>query len=275
MTRHGARRDQHGFTLVEMMIGMVLGLLLLAGVINIFLNGRQSYQMQEGFSRLQENGRFAMDVLAVNLRHAGFKPNALGVDDFAFPASATAIAPTVATFATASQVVAGTDSNANTADLIRDGTDTLSFRFQGTGAGVPSPLTDCLAATPAAGAVGINTLYVRTPENQLHCRDGAGQDQPMLDGVEGMQVLYGVDTDGDPDRTANRYGTAATLTTNGDWARVVSVRVALLLSTVEDVTNAPDTTTYILLNNAAVGPFNDRVRRHVFTTTVALRNLLP
>ena len=53
------------------------------------------------------------------------------------------------------------------------------------------------------------------------------------------------------------------------------MRVALLLSTVEGVTNTPDTTTYILLNNTAVGPFNDRLRRHVFTTTIALRNLLP
>ncbi|MBA2408606.1 MAG: PilW family protein [Gammaproteobacteria bacterium] len=275
MIRRRATRDQHGFTLVEMMIGMVLGLLLLAGVINIFLGGRQSYQLQEGFSRLQENGRFAMDVFGVNMRHAGFKPNALGVDDFTFSASATAIAPTVATFGTAFQVVTGTDNNAASADIIRDGTDTLSFRFRSTGTGVPAPLADCLGATPSAGTLVINTLYVRTPENELHCRDVTGPPQPMLDGVEGMQVLYGVDTDGDFNRTANRYSTAATVTASGDWARIVSVRVALLLSTVEGVTNTPDTTTYILLNNTAVGPFNDRLRRHVFTTTIALRNLLP
>lgn len=268
--------SQYGLTLVELMIAMVVSLLLLAGVIQIFLSSKQSYQLQDGLSRLQENGRFAMDVVTLNLRHAGYKTNGLAGDDLAFPADATAYPPASVSFSAASQVVVGTEDNTG-ADFILNGTDTLTFRFRGTGNAVPAPLADCLGATPVpAGTMIVNTLYVRDDpatavmERELHCR--AGTDQPLLDGVENMQILYGVDTNGD--RIANKYRTAANIAASNEWTRVVSVRVALLLSTVQGVTSDLDTAQYTLLNNT-VDPVDDRLRRHVFTTTIALRNLLP
>lgn len=270
---------QRGMTLVELMIAMVVGLLLLAGVIQIFLSGKQSYRTQEGLSRLQENGRFAMDVFALNLRHAGFKPNALSRDDLEFSIDTNAVSPTNASFGISGQTVAGTDNNGSATDLILNGSDTLTFRFRGTGSAVQAPLADCLGESPAtADTMIVNTLYIRDDpatalaERELHCRNSAGSDQPLLDGVEGMQVLYGVDTNGD--QTANRYSIATDVTGN-QWSNIVSVRIALLLNTVQDASSDLDTNTYALLNNAAVGPFNDRLRRHVFTTTIALRNKLP
>lgn len=267
-------KPQYGLTLVELMIALVLGLLLLGGVIQIFLSSRQSYQLQDGLSRLQENGRFAMDVVTLNLRHAGFKADALTTDDLAFTVNGVVYAPANVDFSRAGQVVVGTDNNASN-DVIRDGTDTISFRFQGS-PNIPAgtALRDCLNATPASGVVAVNWLYVRTPELELHCRSeaGGGDDQPLLDGVENMQILYGVDTNGD--RIANRYSTAATVTANNEWTRIVSVRVALLLSTVQAASSDPDASTYTLLN-ATAGPFNDQLRRHVFTTSIALRNVLP
>jgi hypothetical protein len=54
------------------------------------------------------------------------------------------------------------------------------------------------------------------------------------------------------------------------------VRIALLVSTVDEVTREPDTKTYRLLDpNASVGPFRDGRRRQVFTTTINLRNRTP
>lgn len=255
------------------MIAMVVGLLLLAGVIQIFLSSKQSYQLLDGLSRLQENGRFAMDVVTLNVRHAGYKTNGLAGNDLIFPVDTAVYAPANVSFSTAGQVVVGTENNNSTTDVILNGTDTISFRFQGS-ADIPAgtALRDCLNATPAAGIRAINTLYVRTPELELHCRDGAGDDQPLLDGVENMQILYGVDTDGD--RIANKYRTATNVAASNEWARIVSVRIALLLSTVQGVTNDFDTARYTLLNNP-VDPVDDRLRRHVFTTTIALRNQLP
>lgn len=64
--------QQQGMTLIEILIAMLLGIFLLAGVLQIFLNTKQTYRMQEGLSRLQENGRFAMEFISQDLRMAGF-----------------------------------------------------------------------------------------------------------------------------------------------------------------------------------------------------------
>jgi len=63
---------QTGMTLIEIMIALLIGAFLLGGVMQIFINSKQTYRMQEGLSRLQENGRFALDFLANDIRMAGF-----------------------------------------------------------------------------------------------------------------------------------------------------------------------------------------------------------
>ncbi|MBB3813762.1 type IV pilus assembly protein PilW [Xanthomonas arboricola] len=60
-----------GFSLIELMIALVIGLVLLLGVIQIFSASRTAAQLSEGASRAQENGRFALDYLARDIRMAG------------------------------------------------------------------------------------------------------------------------------------------------------------------------------------------------------------
>lgn len=64
--------QQKGFSLVELMVAMVLGLILIGGVIDIYLSSKQTYRMQDNQSRLQENGRFALQFLSKDLRMAGY-----------------------------------------------------------------------------------------------------------------------------------------------------------------------------------------------------------
>ncbi len=61
----------YGFTIVELMIAVALSLMLAAGAVMIFTSNKQTAVFQEGFARLQENGRFAMDILQANIRMAG------------------------------------------------------------------------------------------------------------------------------------------------------------------------------------------------------------
>ena len=63
---------QEGVTLVELMVALLLGLVLTAGCIQVFLSNRATYSFNEGLSRLQENGRFALDTLSYRIRMAGF-----------------------------------------------------------------------------------------------------------------------------------------------------------------------------------------------------------
>ena len=65
-------RDNRGFSLVELMVALVIGLLVSLAAVQIFAANRISYQMQEGMSRIQENGRFAAQYLQRKLRLAGF-----------------------------------------------------------------------------------------------------------------------------------------------------------------------------------------------------------
>lgn len=63
---------QRGVSLIELMVGILISSLLMLGMYQIFTASRVTFQMQEGLSRVQENGRFAMDFLQRNVRMAGF-----------------------------------------------------------------------------------------------------------------------------------------------------------------------------------------------------------
>ncbi|MEJ2115386.1 MAG: prepilin-type N-terminal cleavage/methylation domain-containing protein [Gammaproteobacteria bacterium] len=65
---------QLGFTIIELMIAMVLGLLLTTGIINVYLTTKDTYNLSENLSRLQESARFAMGYLTQDARMAGFLP---------------------------------------------------------------------------------------------------------------------------------------------------------------------------------------------------------
>lgn len=66
------RSPQSGLTLIELMISMTIGLVILGAVAYLYLGTRQTFRMAEGMSRIQENGRYAMEVLARDVRMAGY-----------------------------------------------------------------------------------------------------------------------------------------------------------------------------------------------------------
>jgi type IV pilus assembly protein PilW len=62
---------QQGFSLVELMVGMVLGLLLLGAIMQVYLSTKLTFNTQDEKSALEESGRYALDVLARDVRIAG------------------------------------------------------------------------------------------------------------------------------------------------------------------------------------------------------------
>ena len=68
----GSRRSMAGVSLVEMMIAVTLGLLILAALASIFASSSHSRNEIERNSRQIENGRFAIETLAEDIRLAGF-----------------------------------------------------------------------------------------------------------------------------------------------------------------------------------------------------------
>ncbi len=64
-------RSSKGFSLVELMIALVLGLVIIGGAISMFLANRQTYQTSENLARMSENMRMAFELMARDLREAG------------------------------------------------------------------------------------------------------------------------------------------------------------------------------------------------------------
>ena len=230
---------QSGVTLVELMIGMLIGLALLAGVIQIFFSVRQATNLQDGIGNLQENGRFAMYFLERDLRLAGF-PKESGTLPFLVGAGETS------------------DSvGPNNSDII-------TVQYQGT--------VDCLNQAVAGGLVN-NRYFIslQNGENTLMCLgNGNATPQPLVSGIESLQALYGEDmnADGFPDT----YVSVGNVT---QWANVVSARVSLLATSSTNILDEDIAQSYPMLNETAIGPFVDRVRRSVFTTSIEIRNRTP
>lgn len=90
---------------------------------------------------------------------------------------------------------------------------------------------------------------------------------PLVDGIEDMQIEYGIDNDNDgmPDAWASAPASV------DDWRNAMTVRVHLLARNTQTSPGHSDDRTYIL-SDKTVGPFGDAYKRHVYVTTARLTN---
>ncbi len=65
-------RWSRGMSLVELMVALVIGLVLSATTIMVYINNKHAYQVQNNTATLQENGRFALHLLREDIRMAGY-----------------------------------------------------------------------------------------------------------------------------------------------------------------------------------------------------------
>ncbi|MBI4755012.1 MAG: PilW family protein [Betaproteobacteria bacterium] len=237
MRIRGLARRQQGMTLVELMIGLTLTLVLMVALVGLYVGSRQTYRVDDDNSRLQEAGRFAIELLGRNVRQAGFSD-----------------VPTQ----TSSRKVSFTGVPLTGQDGPAGASDTVTVSFD-----APA---DCVGAATPAG-IAVNRFSVNAQATALECTGNGGTSQALLDGVEDLQVRYGIDTDGD--QSADRY-VADPAAAGGGHDRVISVQVCLRIrSPAEGVTDRPQTYTDC---GGAVVTAPDRRLRRIFTATFNLRN---
>lgn len=105
--------------------------------------------------------------------------------------------------------------------------------------------------------------------------DGALRTVSIAEGVENLQVEYGLDTniDGRPDS----FNTLGSGVINGTapnvWQNVVAARVHLLTRSTAPTAGFVDSRTYVLGPNVTVTPTADRLKRTLMTSTVRLVNV--
>ena len=73
--------QQRGFTIVEIMIAMLIGLILMLGVVSLMVSNKRNFSEQEEMSRLQENARLALQFLTSDLRMPFYMGCQARVDD--------------------------------------------------------------------------------------------------------------------------------------------------------------------------------------------------
>jgi type IV pilus assembly protein PilW len=102
-----------------------------------------------------------------------------------------------------------------------------------------------------------------------------GVEEELIEGVETMQVQYGIDSNADNIRDGNYVAANAV----SNWDTVMTVRVSLLLRTDNPMDGGNAMATSATVGGVTVtypadedGKRTDRFDRQVFTTTIALRN---
>jgi len=319
-------RSQRGFTLIELMISLVIGLLLSAAIVKIYVDTSQIYKFQNAVSEVQENGRFASAFLRRAARLAGNFGCEAGQD----VVSTAGIPPAHLGFVTGvtAQPIGGSEgggvASENSDELILRGstgggvrleepasaaanlivesnsgltkdsfavisdcTKTNIFKITGVagrtithegltqayttdnGARVQEieAVTYCIGRATAWTAA--NTLQalkrLRNPRAEQTCPDDGDE---LVEGIQNLQVRYGVDTDTFPpgDNFANRYVTAP-----ADMSRVKSLRIELLVrSLANNITSGE--VPYTLEGTETTPVAGDRHLYKVMTNTITLRN---
>lgn len=260
---------QTGLSLIELLVALLLGLILLLGISQVFLSSRQTFATNNAMSKLQENGRFALEFIARSARQAGYiSPNS--TLDIPFPAE-----PVTCGLGTGSSnpcALNGTGSGASS--------DRVSFAAEPVI--MDGALRDCAGITVTTNKVIINSYFVmaadaNNPQPALACSsynrtDGAWitQNQRLIDGIESLQILYGVNTTGNS-KSVDQFVSADRVT---QWANVLAVRIAVLANSIDDTSPTPPQRNYYLLDAAPVTPAaGDRKTRQIFTTTVHFNNV--
>ena len=234
-------KHQRGFTLIEIMLAITLSLILIAGVVQVYLSSKTSFQVQNQLSRVQENQRISVEFLQRDIRQAGFVP----FDQPPIPVNSR---------------ITVEDGGGNNSDSI-----TVQYTSD----------TDCLGQ--ATDGIAINEYFIDVDDdgnslNRLMCRGNGGDNaQPIADGISNMQILLGQDSvlsnNAFQMASADFYVNRTAITSMNN---IVSIRIALLIQSEEAVRTQNVDQTFTLLD-AVVRP-SDRIKRQIVTTTIPIRN---
>jgi type IV pilus assembly protein PilW len=281
-----------------LLVAVTLGLLVIGLVLQVYLSGVRGHRQAAALARLTLDAQAALDMLVRDLQMAGHV-QATGVQvggaalpralarPYAFP---RALWGCEAGFADLRAPLAQAQCD------IRPGEPALEINLQATpetapltvtaGAARPEP-TDCIGqaipGTQVAGLAGVLFLvshrYFLGPptdpggSRSLMCVGQGGIPQPLVEGVQALQLRYGIDPDsvrGIPGpRRAQRYVGAADV---ADWTQVVSVRLCLLMRSADPVHGLGEAPPFIDCAGARQAAPADRHLYRAFHATATLRN---
>lgn len=275
-------QNQKGFTLVELMIAAVIGLFLMASLMNLFITTNKSITLSEALSQNQEAGRFAMNYMTKFIRQAGYSADS---EDNVPPIL-------INSFATACAVDACSSNNPIGA-----------ISAKGDRLAIPTVASATLASKSCTGTdVGgplngkqliANVFWVSDEvdtENELRCRtydyaNGIWLDNAVsiVDNIESFEFQLGL-AESESNRNVARYLNVDTIITDTTAQFTVnlirSIRVSLLTSSQDNlnenkVQSSIGSRRYIVLDGPLITTDeNDSNLRQVFSNTIELPNMI-
>ncbi|MEB3753250.1 prepilin-type N-terminal cleavage/methylation domain-containing protein [Acinetobacter sp. MD2(2019)] len=73
------QKSQQGFTLIELMVSLVLGLIIIAAATMLFIAGQKSLALQQGSADIQDNANFALNYMTRNIRMANLDSSSVNM----------------------------------------------------------------------------------------------------------------------------------------------------------------------------------------------------
>jgi type IV pilus assembly protein PilW len=216
LSKIGIRSAQRGFTLLEILIAMFIGLFLVAALLTIVQTNRAVFGNQSQLALLHDSERMAMTLMTDIIQSAGYFPDPT--------TNSSALLTATAPFAL-QQSLTGNHTSAAVPD-------DLSVRYVTTGG---DNILNCSGQSLAAGApttIMVNKFQI--VNGQLVCTmngtpynlvSGATNSSTTL-GVTNLQVLYGVKTNvASAGNNVDTYLNASQMA--GKWNSVISLLVTL------------------------------------------------
>lgn len=278
------KKQQHGLTLIELMVSLAIGLVVSLVAVQLFATGISSFALQRGLGDVNESGRFGLEFLAKNIQSSGY----VSADTAGNKYNPVIVQTTDMVGSTAATV-----GQNNAINLGLGSSDQLVVR---TWIPATSPaFTDC-EGNSVPNTAQVDGLYVvsryflrtdtTTNSTALACDAGyytkdatavtnyGDTGVVLMSFVENFQVLYGIAT-----ATTSipiRFVTAADYITLGK-PKVVAVRVGAVVRSAEKAGNLPSTVQSINVLGEEISATTQNaagagIPRRLFVKTIALRN---
>lgn len=268
------RHNKRGFTMIELTVSLALGVVVSLAATQLFLTNQVNLNYQRAMSDVQVSGRYAMDLMASEIRMAGLQNEAL--DQYAgLPFSTAELGSSQVNVANLAPYFMPSPAKPLTAH------DRLVVQRFSVGAGV-----DCEGNSYAAGDYVVSRYFLR-PENPasdvvvLACDAGRGSGSAataptgygdngavLMTGVESFGVEYGIRDAGG----GIRYVGAGSVGAN----KVVAVRLGLYARSEEragePILPATDVRVLSRVISNTNSAFQDGRIRRLFVSTTEVRN---
>lgn len=292
--------NQKGFTLIELMIALVLGSLIVAASIQVFMNANQSLAFQQSSANIQNSGLFGMDYIIRDLRRANIDSNsaAMTVDTLhgGVVFSNTNIskatmtnAETINALLTKSSIGPSNFKNIKSDQIVIQYKNTIGSQFNCEGVKVlPNQFVVqryFLKEEKAAAAAGeYRPLSLRCKAtvytgDSITSLDLSGDGEMLIPNVDHFRVLLGVARDNavkDGVMDEFIYVSPSEYTKLSDKPQIVSIQLGILVRSPETVSNGTELTKFTVLDlenkELLTDPDKSKYLRQVITQTVALRN---